>query len=68
MTLPRRSVLAGGAAVLAGCGLLPEEPEPIEAEAASPAALPASTEHGSVAAETQPVETTITVDLSDEWS
>ena len=66
MTLPRRSVLAGCVAALAGCGLLPDDPEPIEAEATSPAVLPASTEYGSVVADTRPVETTITVDLSGD--
>ena len=66
MTLPRRSVLAGGAAALAGCGLLPEGPEPIEAEAASPAELPASSDYSTVVSETRTFETTITVDLSGD--
>ena len=66
MTLPRRSVLAGGAAALAGCGLLPEGPEPIEAEAVSPADLPASSDYSTVVSETRTFETTITVDLSGD--
>ena len=66
VTLPRRSVLAGGAAALAGCGLLPEGPEPIEAEAVSPADLPASSDYSAVVSETRTFETTITVDLSGD--
>ena len=62
----RRSIIAGCAAALAGCGLLPEGPEPIEAEAVSPADLPASSDYSTVVSETRTFETTITVDLSGD--
>jgi hypothetical protein len=69
----RRAFLGATAATTAataGCGLLPEEPEPIEASANSPAFLPdaAAADSGyeeTIAAETA-VTVSITVDLSGD--
>ncbi|MFC7187493.1 DUF6517 family protein [Halorubrum yunnanense] len=69
----RRALLAavtGAATATAGCALLPEEPEPIEARAERPAFLPdaAAAERGyeeTISAETT-VTTSITVDLSGD--
>ena len=68
MTVPlgRRPVLAGCAVALAGCSLLPEEPEPIEAEATAPAVLPESAGYATVVAGAPTVETTVRVDLSGD--
>lgn len=66
----RRGLLACCTAGLAGCGLLPEEQDPVEASATAPAYLPES-----VAADTgytptieskTTVETTIRIDLSGD--
>lgn len=66
----RRGLLVAATAATAGCGLLPDEPDPIEASAAAPARLPASaaSEAGyerSVAEETT-LEVSVTVDLSGD--
>jgi hypothetical protein len=70
MTMRRRSLLAAGVAALAGCGLVPEESDPIEASAARPAVLPAAVadEAGyELAVETTTtVETTVTADVSGD--
>jgi hypothetical protein len=66
----RRELVVGGTVALAGCGLLPEEQETIEASATEPAYLPESTaaEAGyALTVETETtVETTIRVDLSGD--
>ena len=62
----RRTVLAGCAVALAGCPLLPEEPEPIEAEATAPAVLPESAGYATAVSEEPTVETTVRVDLSGD--
>jgi len=62
----RRSLLAG----LAGCGLVPEESDPIEARAAAPATLPADAAAAAgyerIVAETVTVETTVDTDLAGD--
>jgi hypothetical protein len=66
MTPPtRRSFVVACTAALAGCGLLPEESEPIEASATAPAVL--DTGDYSLVAENSPtIETTVTVELSGD--
>ena len=66
VTVGRRTVLAGCAVALADCSLLPEEPEPIEAEATAPVVLPESAGYAAVVAEDPTVETTVRVDLSGD--
>ena len=68
MTVPRgrRTVLAGCVVALADCSLLPEEPEPIEAEATAPAVLPESAGYATAVSEEPTVETTVRVDLSGD--
>ncbi|GAB3314064.1 DUF6517 family protein [Haloplanus salinarum] len=65
----RRSLLAGLAG-LAGCGLVPEESEPIEASASAPATLPddaaAAAGYARAVAETVTVETTVDTDLAGD--
>ncbi|MEF8828617.1 MAG: DUF6517 family protein [Haloarcula sp.] len=67
MTPPtRRGFVVACAAALAGCGLLPEESEPIEASAAAPAVLPESSDYSLVAEGNPTIETTVTVDFSGD--
>ncbi|MGB9951931.1 DUF6517 family protein [Haloarcula marismortui] len=67
MTLPtRRGFVVGCAATLAGCSVLPEEREPIEASAAAPAVLPESSGYSVVAEDSRTIETTVTVDFSGD--
>lgn len=66
----RRAFLVGGTVALAGCGLRPEESEPIEATATTPAELPetAAIDEG-YSLETEDersVETTVTADISGD--
>jgi hypothetical protein len=66
----RRGLLVGGTVALAGCGLRPEESEPIEATATTPAELPeaAATEAG-YSLETEDertIETTVTAEISGD--
>ncbi len=69
MTLPtRRGFVVGCAATLAGCGVLPEEREPIEASAAAPAVLPESSGYSLVAEDNRTIETTVTVDALGTWN
>jgi hypothetical protein len=65
-TPTRREVVVGASAALAGCSVLPEESEPIEASAETPAALSGSGADIVVASETVTFETTIDVDLSGD--
>ncbi|WP_049937566.1 DUF6517 family protein [Haloplanus natans] len=69
----RRHFLASGLAGLvwtAGCGLVPEESDPIEASATAPATLPeaAAAEAGDerIVAETTTVETTVDADIGGD--
>lgn len=66
MELTRRGVLVTGTVGLAGCGLLPEESEPIEASASTPATLPGDAGYTEVASEETTVETTVRVDLTGD--
>ena len=64
--LTRRGVVVAGTVAVAGCGLLPEESDPIEAAASTPATLPESSRYAEVAAEETTVETTIRVDFTGD--
>ncbi|MFY4811420.1 DUF6517 family protein [Haloarcula sp. AONF1] len=67
MTLPtRRGFVVACTAALAGCGILPEESEPIEASATSPAELPESSDYSLVIEDSPTIETTVTVDFSGD--
>lgn len=67
MTLPtRRGFVVGCVATLAGCSVLPEEREAIEASAAAPAVLPESSGYSLVAEDSRTIETTVTVDFSGD--
>jgi len=62
----RREFLVAATAALAGCSVLPEESEPIEASATAPAELPASSDYSLVTAAEPTIETTVTIDLSGD--
>jgi len=69
----RRRFLVGGLAGVvwtAGCGLVPEESDPIEASATAPATLPdaaaADAGYEQIVAETTTVETTVDTDISGD--
>lgn len=62
----RRRLLVAGTAALAGCGLVPEEPAPIEASASTPATLPDDTAYTEVEAAEPTIETTVRVDLTGD--
>ncbi|MFC7322973.1 DUF6517 family protein [Halorubrum rutilum] len=67
----RRAVLTGAVAALAttaGCGLLPEEREPIEASATEPAYLPEPAASSGGYAETLSTETTLEVTVRVDLS
>ena len=64
--LTRRGMLAGSTVALAGCGLVPEEGEPIEAEASTPATLPDGAGYDEITSEEATVETTVRVDLTGD--
>jgi hypothetical protein len=67
MTTPtRRGFVVACTAALAGCGILPEESEPIEASATAPAVLPESSDYSLVAEDNPTIETTITIDFSGD--
>jgi hypothetical protein len=66
MISTRRGFLVAATAALAGCNVLPEESEPIEASATAPAELPESSDYSLVTAAEQTIETTVTVDLSGD--
>ena len=67
MTPPtRRGFVVACTATLAGCSVLPEEGEPIEASATEPAVLPESGEYSLVAEGSPTIETTVTVDFSGD--
>ena len=67
MTPPtRRGFVVACTASLAGCSVLPEESEPIEASAAAPAVLPESGDYSLVAEGSPTIETTVTVDFSGD--
>jgi hypothetical protein len=66
----RRAILAGGSVALAGCGLRPDDSEPIEATAATPAELPEpAVDEAGYSLETEDertVETTVFAELSGD--
>jgi len=62
----RRGVLAASTVAFAGCGVLPEESEPIEASASTPATLPDDAGYTEVDAGETTIETTIRVDLTGD--
>lgn len=64
--LTRRGFVTVCTTALAGCSVLPEEKEPIEASATAPAVLPASTEYSLVVEESLTIETTVTVEFSGD--
>lgn len=67
MTLPtRRGFVVASTVALAGCSLLPEESEPIEASATTPAVLPESSDYSLVTAASPTIETTVTIDFSGD--
>ena len=67
MTLPtRRGFVVGCVAALAGCSVLPEESEPIEASATAPAVLPESSDYSLIVEDSPTIETTVTVDFSGD--
>ena len=66
MDLTRRGIIAASAVTVAGCGLVPEESDPIEASASTPAGLPDDAGYDEIASEETTVETTIRVDLSGD--
>jgi len=67
MTPPtRRGFVVACTATLAGCSVLPEESEPIEASATAPAVLPGSSDYSLVAEDAPTIETTVTVDFSGD--
>lgn len=66
MNLTRRGILAVSAITFAGCGILPEESEPVEASASAPATLPDGTGYREIQSEEQTVETTVNVDLTGD--
>lgn len=66
MGVSRRGLLVAGTAALAGCGLVPEEPAPIEASASTPATLPVDTGYTEVEAAAPAIETTVRVDLTGD--
>lgn len=67
MTLTtRRSFVVAAVAGLGGCSVLPEESEPIEAGAATPAVLPESSDYSLVAEDSPTIEATVTVDFSGD--
>ncbi|OYR41164.1 MULTISPECIES: DUF6517 family protein [unclassified Halorubrum] len=68
---PRRAFLTavtGAAATTAGCALLPEEQEPIEASAGRPASLPDAAVSERGYEETLSTETTVTVSITVDLS
>lgn len=66
MKLTRRGILATSTVALAGCGLVPEESDPVEASASAPAVLPDDVGYDEVTSEETTVETTISVDFSGD--
>jgi hypothetical protein len=66
MKLTRRGILAASTIAFAGCGILPEESEPVEASASTPATLPDSTGYSEIQSEEQTIETTVNVDLTGD--
>jgi hypothetical protein len=64
--LTRRGLIVAGTAALAGCGLVPEESDPIEASASTPATLHDATGYTEIASEETTIETTIRIDFSGD--
>lgn len=62
----RRTFLTACTAALAGCSVLPEESDPIEASASVPAVLSESSGYSVVTSAEPTVETTVTVDFSGD--
>lgn len=66
MKLTRRGILAASTIAFAGCGILPEESEPVEASVSTPATLPDGTGYSEIQSEEQTIETTVNVDLTGD--
>lgn len=66
MGLTRRGILAASTVAFAGCGLVPEESDPIEASASTPATLPEDAGYSEVESDETTIETTVRVDLSGD--
>ena len=66
MGLTRRGLIVAGTGALAGCGLVPEESDPIEASASTPATLPEGAGYSQVESEETTIETTVRIDLSGD--
>ncbi len=66
MGLTRRGILAVSTVAFAGCGLVPEESDPVEASASTPATLPDDTGYSEVDSEETTIETTVNVDLTGD--
>ena len=66
MDLTRRGVIAAGTVTVAGCGLVPEESDPIEASASAPAVLPDDAGYDRITSEETTVETAIMMDFSGD--
>jgi hypothetical protein len=62
----RRGFVVACSVALAGCSVLPEEGEPIEASATAPAVLPEASEYSLIAEDSPTIETTVTVDFSGD--
>lgn len=62
----RRAFVAAATAALAGCSVLPEESEPVEGAASTPAVLPGSAGYEEVVAAEATVEPTVTVEFSGD--
>jgi hypothetical protein len=65
VTFTRRDIVAASTVALAGCGLVPEGSDPVEASASAPATLRAAG-YAEIASEETTVETTIRVDLTGD--
>lgn len=66
MEYTRRGFVVAGTVSLAGCGLVPEEGEPIEASASAPATLPDDAGYSEITSEETTIETTVRVDLTGD--
>ena len=66
MNLTRRGVLAASTVGFAGCGLVPEESDPVEASASTPATLPDDAGYSKITSEETTIETTVRVDLTGD--
>ena len=62
----RRGILAASTVAFAGCGIVPEESDPIEASASTPATLPDDAGYTEIESGETTIETTIRADLSGD--